>query len=80
MHFLLLASTLVHKTYLCYGSVALQAISQGLATFTTQIIGADVHLCTGCKKTIVSKRGGKNSHCSALSAACEHTYAQKVPV
>ena len=77
---LLLASTLVHKTYLCDGSVALQAISQGLASFNTQIVGTDVDLCTECKKTIVSKRGGKNSHCYALFAACEHTCTQNVPV
>ena len=44
IRFLLLASTLVHKTYLCDGSVTLQAISQGLASFNTQIIGADVDL------------------------------------
>ena len=45
MRFLLLASTLVHKTYLCDGSVALQAISQGLASFNTQIIQAGVDHC-----------------------------------
>ena len=46
MRVLLLASTLVHKSYLCDGSVALQAISQGLASLSTQIIGAGVDLCT----------------------------------
>ena len=45
MLFLLLASTLVHKTYLCDGSVAVQAISQGLASFNTQIIRADSDHC-----------------------------------
>ena len=46
MRFLLLASALVHKTYLCDGSVALQALSQSLASFNTQIIRADSDLCT----------------------------------
>ena len=46
MRFLLLASTLVHKTHLCDGSVARQALSQGLASFNTQIIGADSDLCS----------------------------------
>ena len=45
MRFLLLASAIVHKAYLCDGSVDLQAISQGLASFNTQIIGPDVDLC-----------------------------------
>ena len=45
MRFLLLANKLVHKTYLYDGSVALQAISQGLASFSTQIIRADSDLC-----------------------------------
>ena len=46
MRFLLLASAIVHKAYLCDGSVALQAISQGLASFSTQIIGPDIDRCT----------------------------------
>ena len=46
MRFLLLASTLVHKTYLCDGGVALETLSQGLASFNTQIIRAGVDLCT----------------------------------
>ena len=44
MHFVLLASTLVHKTYLYDRGVALEALSQGHASFHTQIIGADVDL------------------------------------
>ena len=44
MRFLPLASTLVHKSYLCDGSVALEAISQGHASFNTQINGADIDL------------------------------------
>ena len=37
MRFLLLASALVHKTYLCDGVVALQAISQGLPPSTPKL-------------------------------------------
>ena len=45
MRFPLLVSILVHRTYLCDESVALQALSQGLASFSTQIIGAGVDHC-----------------------------------
>ena len=44
MRFLLLASALVQKTYLYDRGVALEALSQGHASFHTQIIGADVDL------------------------------------
>ena len=44
MRFLLLASTLVYKTYLCDGGVALEALSQGLASFNTKVIRAGVDL------------------------------------
>ena len=36
MLFLLLASTLVHKTYLCDGRVALEALGQGLYNVSTK--------------------------------------------
>ena len=55
---LLLACSIEYKAHLCDSGVAFQAISQGLASFNTQIIRADSDLCTRCKKTIVSKRGG----------------------
>ena len=42
---LLLACSIEYKTHLCNSGVAFQALSQGLSSFNTQIIGAGVDHC-----------------------------------
>ena len=70
MRFLLLASILVHKTYLCDGSVALKTLSQGLASFNTQIIGAD---SDHCDTAVGLQAVGQDATTTCLQLAAFHS-------